>query len=59
MSTITVQMSQPTGFKMKHVDVRLPKLKEFILVYKMNPNSHINIVKKQNQNGIANIKIFF
>ena len=47
MSTITVQMSQPTGFKMKHVDVRLPKLKEFILVYKMNPNSHINIVKKQ------------
>ena len=47
MSTITVQMSQPTGFKMKHVDVRLPKLKEFILVYKMNPNSHINVVKKQ------------
>ena len=47
MSTITVQMSQPTGFKMKHVDDRLPKLKEFILVYKMNPNSHINIVKKQ------------
>ena len=47
MSTITVQMSQPTGFKMKHVDVRLPKLKEFILVYKMNPNSNINIVKKQ------------
>lgn len=46
MSTIVVQMSQPTGFKMKHADKRLPKLKEFILVYKMNVESKINIVVK-------------
>lgn len=46
MSTVVVQMSQPTGFKMKHADKRLPKLKEFILVYKMNSDSKINTVLK-------------
>lgn len=47
LSTIAVQMSQPTGFKMKHENVRLPKIKEFVLVYKMNPKSTINVIKKR------------
>ena len=33
MTTIVVKMSEPTGMKMAHADVRIPKLKEYILVY--------------------------
>ena len=43
MTTIVVKMSEPTGFKMKHADIRLPKIKEYILVYKMDYSSKINI----------------
>lgn len=45
MTTIVVKMSEPTGFKMKHADIRLPKIKEYILVYKMDDSSKINISK--------------
>lgn len=45
MTTIVVKMSEPTGFKMKHADIRLPKIKEYILVYKMDYTSKINIAK--------------
>ena len=33
MTTIVVKMSEPTGMKMTHADKRIPKLKEYILVY--------------------------
>lgn len=33
MTTIVVKMSEPTGMKMAHADIRIPKLKEYILVY--------------------------
>ena len=33
MTTIVVKMSEPTGMKMAHADMRIPKLKEYILVY--------------------------
>mgnify|MGYP004670635869 CR=1 FL=1 len=33
MTTIVVKMSEPTGMKMAHANVRIPKLKEYILVY--------------------------
>ena len=45
MTTIVVKMSEPTGFKMKHADTRLPKIKEYILVYKMDYSSKINVAK--------------
>ncbi len=45
MTTIVVKMSEPTGFKMKHANIRLPKIKEYILVYKMDYTSKINIAK--------------
>lgn len=35
MNLISVKMAEPTGVKMAHVDKRLPKLKENILVYKL------------------------
>lgn len=44
MTTIVVKMSEPTGVKMAHVNSRLPKLKEYILVYKKNPDAIINSV---------------
>lgn len=34
LNNITVKMSEPSGNKMSHVDKRLTKLKEYILVYK-------------------------
>lgn len=33
MTTIAVKMSEPTGVKMSHADTRIPKLKEYILIY--------------------------
>lgn len=33
MTTIVVKMSEPTGMKMAHSDMRIPKLKEYILIY--------------------------
>lgn len=33
LNTITVKMSEASGVKMAHADKRLPKLKEYILVY--------------------------
>ena len=34
INLITVKLSESTGVKMSHVDKRLPKLKEYILLYK-------------------------
>lgn len=36
LNTIAVKMSEATGVKMAHVNKRLPKLKEYILLYKKN-----------------------
>jgi adenine-specific DNA-methyltransferase len=33
MTTIVVKMSEPTGMKMAHASTRIPKLKEYIIVY--------------------------
>lgn len=45
MTTIVVKMSEATGLKMTHANVRLPKLKEYILTYKKNKDTFINSVK--------------
>lgn len=45
MTTIVVKMSEPTGMKMAHAAVRIPKLKEYILVYKKRKQISINSVR--------------
>lgn len=44
VNNIVVKMSEATGVKMTHVTKRLPKLKEYILVYK---NGNLNLKKLQ------------
>ncbi len=45
MTTIVVKMSEPTGMKMAHASIRIPKLKEYILVYKKRKQIEINSVR--------------
>ena len=45
VNLITVKMSEVSGVKMKHVDKRLPKLKEFILVYGRRPDVTIHPIR--------------
>lgn len=45
LTTIVVKMSEPTGMKMAHASVRIPKLKEYILVYKKEKITKINPVR--------------
>ena len=44
VTTITVKMSEPTGVKMSHAKTRIPKLKEYILVYKKG-NLNLNSIR--------------
>jgi len=50
---ISVKMSETSGVKMSHVDKRLPKLKEFILVYKKSQIARLNPIRieKKNDDG--------
>lgn len=43
VNTITVKMSEASGVKMSHVDKKLPKLKEYILVYRKNVTPKLDI----------------
>lgn len=45
MNTICVKMSEASGVKMAHADKRLPKLKEYILVYYKKNAPEINVDK--------------
>jgi len=49
MNCICVKMSEATGVKMTHSAKRLPKLKEYILVYKKEkiPTINIDYIKKE------------
>ena len=42
---IAVKMSEVSGVKMTHVNKKLPKLKEYIFMYKKNKDSGINEIK--------------
>lgn len=42
LNCIAVKMSEPTGMKMAHADLRLPKLKEYILLYKNTAKIKLN-----------------
>lgn len=56
MTTIVVKMSEPTGVKMTHANSRLPKLKEYILVYKKSPDVTINVTKIPKENWDSEYK---
>ena len=45
INTICIKMSEASGVKMAHTDKRLPKLKEYILVYCKNTVPTINVEK--------------
>ena len=47
VNLITVKMSEVSGVKMTHVNKRLPKIKEFILVYSKTSNYSIQPIRKQ------------
>lgn len=55
VNCIAVKMSEASGVKMTHANKRMPKLKEYILVYKKNNISEINIVKIKKMIGTQNI----
>ena len=50
VNCICVKMSEATGVKMSHVDKKLPKIKEYILLYKKK-NLKLNNVFGKNQNS--------
>lgn len=70
VNCICVKMSEPTGVKMSHCDKRLPKLKEYVLLYKKNninlkniqipkdkwDNEYKILVKGVSEEEIANLK---
>ena len=43
INTISVKMSEASGVKMSHIDKKLPKLKEYILVYRKNITPKLQI----------------
>jgi adenine-specific DNA-methyltransferase len=46
LNTVVVKMSEASGVKMSHVEKRLPKIKEYILIYARDLNSiKINSIK--------------
>jgi len=46
LNTVVVKMSEASGVKMSHVDKRLPKIKEYILIYARDLNAiKINSIK--------------
>ncbi|HFB5199206.1 TPA: site-specific DNA-methyltransferase, partial [Neisseria gonorrhoeae] len=46
INCIAVKMSEPSGNKMAHTSHRLPKIKEYILIYK-NKNIKLNPIREQ------------
>lgn len=43
LNTVAVKMAEPTGMKMAHANRRLPKLKEYILIYKKKDISNLKV----------------
>lgn len=58
INTISVKMSEASGNKMAHADKRLPKLKEYILVY-ANGNAKLNMVKRAKEKWDSEYNILF
>jgi adenine-specific DNA-methyltransferase len=54
VNIIAVKMSESSGVKMAHVEKRLPKMKEFILLYKKSDNAKLNPVKVPKSDQLDN-----
>jgi adenine-specific DNA-methyltransferase len=56
VNIIAVKMSESSGVKMSHVDKKLPKLKEFIIVYRKQIGSTLKPIRipKSDENGELN-----
>lgn len=49
VNQVAVKMAEPTGVKMKHINKRLPKLKEHILIYKKDSVDFMPVMKPKNK----------
>ncbi len=62
LNTVVVKMSEASGVKMSHVDKRLPKIKEYILVYAKDVNSvrlnPVKIEKKFSEDNYGYLKYY-
>jgi adenine-specific DNA-methyltransferase len=59
LNNVAVKMSEASGVKMNHAKNRFPKLKEYILIYKMpNFNGFITVDKYQQKNWDTENNIF-
>lgn len=58
VNTITVKMSEASGVKMAHVEKRLPKIKEYILVYKKSDNMTLKPIKVNKSNIDSYLKYY-
>ena len=58
VNSIAVKMSEPSGKKMAHTTTRLPKIKEYILLYKKN-KIKLNLVKILKKEWDSEYNIFF
>ncbi|WP_230298330.1 site-specific DNA-methyltransferase, partial [Neisseria gonorrhoeae] len=57
INCIAVKMSEPSGNKMAHTSHRLPKIKEYILIYK-NKNIKLNPIREQKSEWDNEYNIF-
>ncbi|HHK5575091.1 TPA: site-specific DNA-methyltransferase, partial [Neisseria cinerea] len=57
INCIAVKMSEPSGNKMAHISHRLPKIKEYILIYK-NINIKLNPIREQKSEWDDEYNIF-
>lgn len=58
VSQISVKMSEPTGVKMSHATTRLPKLKEYLLMYSRNECISLNSVRLPKEKWDPEYKTF-
>lgn len=58
VNIVAVKMSEASGVKMSHVDKRLPKIKEYILVYKKSDNMTMNPIKVNKNNIDGYLKYY-
>lgn len=59
LTTIVVKMSEATGMKMAHADKRIPKLKEYILIYRKSGVYPIGKVSIPKDKWDSEYKTFF
>lgn len=49
INCIAVKLSEPSGVKMAHIEQRLPKLKEYVLVYSKNGGYRFNDIRLEKE----------